>query len=73
MVVADGGDLTNTAYDRNGALLMTPEGEILERWGSYGSHDGQFYWAHDITAGADGSVYVVDVNAGMRVQKFVRK
>lgn len=73
VLVADGGDLTNTAYDRNGAVLMTPEGEILERWGSYGSQDGQFYWAHDIAAGADGSVYVVDVNAGMRVQKFVRK
>ena len=73
VVVADGGDLTNTAYDRNGALLMTPEGEVLERWGSYGSHDGQFYWAHDIAAGPDGAVYVVDVNAGMRVQKFVRR
>ena len=73
VLVADGGDLTNTAFDRNGAVLMTPEGEILERWGSYGSQDGQFYWAHDIAAGADGSVYVVDVNAGMRVQKFVRK
>ena len=73
VVVADGGDLTNTAYDRNGALLMTPEGGILERWGSYGSQDGQFYWAHDIAAGPDGSVYVVDVNAGMRVQKFTRE
>ena len=71
IVVADGGDLTGTAYDRNGALLMTPEGKILERWGSYGSHDGQFYWAHDIAAGGDGAVYVTDVNAGMRVQKFV--
>ncbi len=73
VIVADGGDLTNTAYDRNGAVLMTPEGEVLERWGSYGSQDGQFYWAHDIAAGADGAVYVVDVNAGMRVQKFVRR
>ena len=73
VLVADGGDLTNTAYDRNGALLMTTEGEILERWGTYGSHDGQFYWAHDIAAGPDGAVYVVDVNAGMRVQKFVRR
>lgn len=73
VVVADGGDLTGTAYDRNGALLMTPQGEIVERWGSYGSQDGQFYWAHDIAVGADGAVYVVDVNAGMRVQKFVRR
>lgn len=72
VLVADGGDLTNTAFDRNGALLLTAEGEVIERWGSYGSHDGQFYWAHDIAVGPDGSVYVVDVNAGMRVQKFVR-
>ena len=73
VVVADGGDLTNTAYDRNGALLMTTDGEVIERWGSYGSQDGQFYWAHDIAAGADGAVYVTDVNVGMRVQKFVRR
>ncbi len=73
LVVADGGDLTNTAYDRNGALLMTADGEVIERWGSYGSQDGQFYWAHDIAAGADGAVYVTDVNVGMRVQKFVRR
>lgn len=73
VLVADGGDLTNTAYDRNGAVLLTPEGEVLERWGSYGSQDGQFFWAHDIATGADGSVYVVDVNVGMRVQKFVRQ
>ena len=73
VVVADGGDLTNTAYDRNGALLMTTDGEVIERWGSYGSQDGQFYWAHDIAAGPDGAVYVTDVNVGMRVQKFVRQ
>ncbi len=73
IVLADGGDLTNTAYDRNGAVLATPDGEILERWGSYGSQDGQFYWAHDIAAGPDGAVYVTDVNVGMRVQKFVRR
>lgn len=73
VVVADGGDLTNTAYDRNGALLLTPDGDVLERWGSYGSQDGQFYWAHDIAAGPDGAVYVTDVNVGMRVQKFVRR
>lgn len=73
VVVADGGDLTNTAYDRNGALLMSADGTVIERWGSYGSQDGQFYWAHDIAAGPDGAVYVTDVNVGMRVQKFVRR
>lgn len=73
VVVADGGDLTSTAYDRNGALLMTADGDVIERWGSYGSQDGQFYWAHDIASGADGAVYVTDVNVGMRVQKFIRR
>lgn len=71
--VADGGDLTGTAYDRNRAVRLDRNGRILEKWGSYGSQDGQFYWAHDIAAGADGAVYVVDVNVGMRVQKFVKR
>ena len=42
VLVADGGDLTDAAYDRNGALVVTPDGEILERWVSYGSHEVQF-------------------------------
>lgn len=51
---------------------MDLNGKIIARWGSFGSYDGQFYWAHDIGVGKDGAVYVVDVNHGMRVQKFVR-
>ena len=73
LFVADGGDLTGKAYDRNRALRMNLDGRILDKWGSYGSQDGQFYWAHDIAAGPDGAVYVTDVNVGMRVQKFVKK
>jgi hypothetical protein len=48
-------------------------GKILEAWGSFGSYDGQFYWAHDVAAADDGAVYVTDVNVGMRVQKFVKQ
>ena len=73
LYLIDGGDLNPKPPDRGRVLKMTLEGEILEEWGSFGSYDGQFYWAHDVGVGKDGAVYVVDVHLGMRVQKFVRK
>ena len=53
-------------------MILDLQGKIRETFGSFGSYDGQFYWAHDIAAGGDGALYVCDVNVGMRVQKFVR-
>ena len=73
LYLIDGGDLNPKPPDRGRVLKMTLEGEILEEWGSFGSYDGQFYWAHDVGVGKDGAVYVTDVHLGMRVQKFVRK
>ncbi|MCW5980830.1 MAG: hypothetical protein KIT09_22305 [Bryobacteraceae bacterium] len=72
LYVADGGDLRQTPepFERNRALKLDLNGKIVAKWGSFGSYDGQFYWAHDIAAGGDGSVYVGDVWLGMRVQKF---
>jgi peptidylamidoglycolate lyase len=71
LYVADGGDLKEKPPDRNRALKLDLEGNILEEWGSFGSYDGQFYWAHDVAVSKTGAVYVVDVHLGMRVQKFV--
>lgn len=73
LYVADGGDLNQQPgpYERNRALKLDLSGTILAQWGSFGSYDGQFYWAHDIAVGPKGEVYVGDVYWGMRVQKFV--
>jgi peptidylamidoglycolate lyase len=73
LYVADGGDLNQQpgVFERNRALKLDLDGRILAKWGSFGSYDGQFYWAHDIAAGPGGEVYVGDVYWGMRVQKFV--
>lgn len=69
--IIDGGDLRPTPPDRGRALRLDREGNVLARWGSFGSYDGEFYWGHDIAAGPDGAVYVTDVHLGMRVQRFV--
>ncbi|MBI3694770.1 MAG: hypothetical protein HY238_08025 [Acidobacteria bacterium] len=71
--VVDGGDMNPKPPERGRVLKLTPEGKILEQFGSFGSYDGQFYWAHDVAAGRNGDVYVTDVHLGMRVQKFVKK
>jgi peptidylamidoglycolate lyase len=73
LYVVDGGDLLAepSTRERNRALKLDLEGNILATWGSFGSYDGQFYWAHDVAGGKQGEVYVTDVYLGMRVQKFV--
>jgi DNA-binding beta-propeller fold protein YncE len=50
---------------------LTLEGKILETWGKRGPEAGNFFLPHGITVGADGAVYVSEVD-GKRVQKFVR-
>lgn len=73
LYVADGGDLNPKPPDRGRVVKLDLQGKIVDKFGSFGSYDGQFYWAHDVAAGRDGAVYVVDVHLGMRVQKFVPK
>ncbi len=73
LFIADGGDLGIDPPVRNRALKLDLDGNVLAKWGSFGGQDGQFYWAHHISAGANNDVYVVDVNSGMRVQKFVAR
>jgi peptidylamidoglycolate lyase len=68
--VADGGDLPENPPDRSAVVVVHPNGSVVERFGSFGAYDGQFYRAHDIAVGKDGAVYVGDATG--RVQKFVR-
>ena len=70
LYVVDGGDFREKPPDRNRALKLDLEGNIVEKWGSFGSYDGQFYWAHDVAVSKTKAVYV-GVHLGMRVQKFV--
>lgn len=72
LYVADGGDMRSAPPERNRVVILDLQGKIRETFGSFGSYDGQFYWAHDIAVGGDGALYVCDVNVGMRVQKFVK-
>jgi len=72
LYVVDGGDLNPNPPDRGYALKLDLEGKILDKWGGFGSYDGQFYWAHTIAAARNGDVYVGDVHFGMRVQKFFK-
>jgi len=71
LYVVDGGDLKPTPPDRGRVLKLDLNGNIVDRWGSYGNYDGQIYWGHDVAVGRNGAVYVGDVYYGMRVQKFV--
>ena len=73
LYVVDGGDLKPKPPDRGRIVKLDLQGKILEQFGSFGSYDGQFYWAHDVAVARSGEVYVSDVHLGMRVQKFVRK
>ena len=46
-----------------------PPPPYMLQWGSLGSGDGEFNYAHDVALDAAGNVYVVDANNG-RIQKF---
>lgn len=69
IVVADGGEQPDSGPDRSGAVLLTKEGRVLQRFGRYGNYDGQFRMAHAVAADARNDVFVVDIT-GQRVQKF---
>jgi peptidylamidoglycolate lyase len=69
--VVDGGDQPTTPPDRARVLKLAPTGRLIDSFGTFGNYDGQFVWPHAIAVAEDGTVYVGDVSAGMRVQKFV--
>jgi len=73
LYVVDGGDLKTGPPDRARVLKMDLEGRVVDRLGTYGKSDGQFYWPHDVAVAPNGDVYVCDINVGMRVQKFIKK
>lgn len=69
--IVDGGDQNRWLPDRARILKLTPEGEIIARFGNYGRQPGHFIWPHAIAIGSDGAVYVAEVGSGQRVQKLI--
>jgi peptidylamidoglycolate lyase len=67
--VVDGGDQVPTG-DHAKVLLVDASGKVVSSFGSYGADPGQMRQPHDLAIGHDGSVYVVEVGPGKRVQKF---
>jgi sugar lactone lactonase YvrE len=54
--------------------ILSPDGEVLARWGEPGDAPGQFLACpHGIWTDSQGDLYVSEVQADGRLQKFVRK
>jgi len=76
------GTPTNIGFDRQGNVLVpdthysrileyTPQGQLLRRWGSYGTGPDQFIYPTGIVQGPDGAYYVSEYGMGAeRVHVF---
>ena len=51
-------------------ITARANGQIAGRFGRTGPYPGQFRWAHTIAIDAAGNVYVGEVSAGKRIQRF---
>ncbi len=72
LYVVDGGDLKPRPPDRGHILKLDLQGNIVDKWSSFGNYDGQLYWGHDVAVARNGDVYAGDI-LGMRVQKFSKR
>lgn len=69
--VVDGGD-QDPIHPRGHVIKLDHAGRVIDRFSTAGDGPGEIDWGHGIAVGADGSVYVVDLNGG-RVQRFRRE
>jgi DNA-binding beta-propeller fold protein YncE len=69
--VIDGGVQPYRLPYRSAVVVFETNGTVVDRFGSFGNHDGQFIMGHDIALARDGSVLVADV-LGRRLQRFKR-
>jgi sugar lactone lactonase YvrE len=53
----------------NRIQVFDGDGNLLDRWGSVGTEDGQFSWPCSLAVNDNGMVYVVDMN-NSRIQVF---
>jgi len=67
-------DIIYLAEARQQITIMTLDGEVLSRWGSQGPGPDQFTDSpHSIWVDSRGDVYVSEVTAQNKVQKYVRQ
>ncbi|MCJ8311378.1 MAG: peptidylamidoglycolate lyase [Saccharospirillaceae bacterium] len=73
LYVVDGGDVLETrgkdTDPRSQIIIMTLKGEILKRWGVYGSKLGELMIPHDVAVAKNGNIFVAELK-GNRLQKF---
>ena len=70
--VIDGGNMIADTPDYARLTIVGTNGQVMSSWSSYGAEPGQLSWGHDLTVGADGSVYTAEVRNNNRAQKFSR-
>lgn len=69
----DSDNMVHIAEGHQSICIMTLDGEIIGRWGEKGTNPGQFSDSpHGIWIDSNGDIYVSEVIAERRFQKFVR-
>lgn len=68
--VIDGGNMDADTPDYARLSIVNLDGSLNSSWSSYGTAPGQLSWGHDVTVGADGSVYTAEVRNNNRAQRF---
>ncbi len=70
LALAPDGSLLMTAPEQHQVQRYSPDGTLLNQWGSYGTAGGQFHIPVGLTVDQAGNVYVADTR-NHRLQKFV--
>jgi DNA-binding beta-propeller fold protein YncE len=70
--VVDGGDQLDipNSQPRSQVVHLDRNGNILNRWGQYGSEPEEMQVPHDIAVSNDGQIYVAEID-GERMQVFI--
>ncbi len=72
--VADGGDYLNGKQDdpNSQIVILNRQGKILERFGRWGTKEGELRIAHDIAVNANGDIFVAEL-LNERLQAFYQQ
>ncbi|HHB90025.1 MAG TPA: TIGR03663 family protein [Anaerolineae bacterium] len=69
MAVAEDGRIYVADTGNHRIVVFSPDGQVVNAWGSFGDQPGQFNEPWDVAVGPDGNVYVADT-WNHRIQKF---